>query len=87
MGFRPDGFQCCINITYVYDSNRALTRRALLDIVAQSRGRFAPNVAIPRILDLLDRYEIKATFLRARKTLGDYLSFSLSAFVRAGRTV
>ena len=44
-----------MNITFDYDSIRALMRRAPLDIVAQSRGKFTPNVAIPRILDLLDR--------------------------------
>ena len=60
--FWPDGYKSCFNLTFDYDSNSALMRRAPLDIVAQSRGRFAPNTAIPRILDLLDELDIKATF-------------------------
>ena len=52
--FWPDGYKSCFNLSFDYDSNSALMRRAPLDIVAQSRGRFAPNTAIPRILDLLD---------------------------------
>jgi len=62
MGFWPKGYQCCVNISFDYDSNSALVRREPLDVVAQSRGRFAPNVAIGRILDLLDEHDIKATF-------------------------
>lgn len=31
-------------------------------MVAQSKGSFASKVAIPRILDMLDRQEIKVTF-------------------------
>lgn len=47
-------------------------RRAPLDIVAQSRGRFAPNVAIPRILDVLDRLNIKATFFTPGWTIDQF---------------
>jgi peptidoglycan/xylan/chitin deacetylase (PgdA/CDA1 family) len=62
MSFWPEGYRCCVNLSFDYDSNSALVRREPLDIVAQSRGRFAPNTAIPRILDLLDKHELKATF-------------------------
>ena len=62
LDFWPEGYKCCVNISFDYDSNSALIRREPLDIVAQSRGRFAPNVAIERVLDLLDKHEIKATF-------------------------
>lgn len=47
-------------------------RRAPLDIVAQSRGRFAPNIAIPRILDVLDRLNIKATFFTPGWTIDQF---------------
>jgi peptidoglycan/xylan/chitin deacetylase (PgdA/CDA1 family) len=47
-------------------------RRAPLDIVAQSRGRFAPNIAINRILDLLDKLEIKATFFTPGWTVDNF---------------
>lgn len=72
MGFWPNGYRCCVNISFDYDSNSALMRRAPLDIVAQSRGRFAPNVAIPRILDLLEKYEIKATFFTPGWTVDQF---------------
>jgi peptidoglycan/xylan/chitin deacetylase (PgdA/CDA1 family) len=62
MSFWPEDYKCCVNLSFDYDSNSALVRREPLDVVAQSRGRFAPNTAIPRILDLLDKHELKATF-------------------------
>jgi peptidoglycan/xylan/chitin deacetylase (PgdA/CDA1 family) len=71
-GFWPDGYQACFNLSFDYDSNSALVRRAPLDIVAQSRGRFAPNVAIPRILDLLDKLDIKATFFTPGWTIDNF---------------
>ncbi len=43
-----------------------------MNIVAQSRGRYAPNVAIPRILDLLDELEIKATFFTPGWTIDQF---------------
>jgi peptidoglycan/xylan/chitin deacetylase (PgdA/CDA1 family) len=72
MNFWPDGMKCCVNISFDYDSNSALVRRAPLDIVAQSRGRFAPNVAIGRILDLLDKHEIIATFFTPGWTVDNF---------------
>ena len=44
----------------------------LLDIVAQSRSRFVPKVAIPRILDLLDEHEISATFFTPGWTVDQF---------------
>ena len=72
MGFWPEGNKCCVNISFDYDSNSALMRRAPLDFVAQSRGRFAPNTAIPRILDLLDKHGIKATFFTPGWTVDNF---------------
>lgn len=72
MGFWPEGYRCCVNLTFDYDSNSALMWRAPLDVVAQSRGRFAPNVAIPRILDMLDRLEIKSTFFTPGWTVDQF---------------
>ncbi len=70
--FSPDGYKTCFNLTFDYDSNSALMRRAPLDIVAHSRGRFAPNTAIPRILDLLDELDIKATFFTPGWTVDQF---------------
>ncbi|MGD2142682.1 MAG: polysaccharide deacetylase [Candidatus Bathyarchaeota archaeon] len=72
-----------MNVSFDYDSNSALMRRAPLDIVAQSRGRFAPNVAIPRILDLLDSLEIKATFFTPGWTV-DQFTESVEEIVSRG---
>jgi peptidoglycan/xylan/chitin deacetylase (PgdA/CDA1 family) len=72
--FWPEGYQACFNLSFDYDSNSALVRRAPLDIVAQSRGKFAPNVAIDRILDLLDKHEIKTTFFTPGWTVDNFTS-------------
>lgn len=71
--FWPKGYKCCVNISFDYDSNSALVRRAPLDIVAQSRGRFAPNVTIKRILDLLEKHQIKATFFTPGWTIDNFI--------------
>jgi peptidoglycan/xylan/chitin deacetylase (PgdA/CDA1 family) len=83
MGFWPDGYRCCVNLSFDYDSNSALMWRAPLDIVAQSRGRFAPNVAILRILDMLDRLEIKSTFFTPGWTV-DQFTDSVEEIVSRG---
>ena len=70
--FWPDGYRCCVNISFDYDSNSALMRKAPLDIVTQSRGKFCPNVAIPRILDLLHRHGIPATFFTPGWTVDQF---------------
>jgi len=70
--FWPDGYSCCVQLSFDYDSNSALVRRAPLDIVAQSRGRYAPNTAIPRILDLLDKHDIKSTFFTPGWTVDNF---------------
>jgi len=62
MGFWPDGYRCAVFLSFDYDASSAVMWRLPLDVVAQSRGRFAPRVAVPRILDMLDRQGIKATF-------------------------
>ena len=72
MSFWPEGYRCCVKISFDYDSNSALVRRAPFDIVAQSRGRFAPNVAIPRILDLLDKHQLKTTFFTPGWTIDQF---------------
>lgn len=72
LDFWPDGYRCCVNISFDYDSNSALVRREPLDIVAQSRGRFAPNVAIERILNLLDKHEVNATFFTPGWTIDNF---------------
>lgn len=83
MGFWKEGYKSCFNLSFDYDSNSALVRRAPLDIVAQSRGRFAPNVAIDRILDLLDKHEMKSTFFTPAWTV-DQFTDSVEEIVSRG---
>jgi peptidoglycan/xylan/chitin deacetylase (PgdA/CDA1 family) len=72
MNFWPEEYNACFNLSFDYDSNSELIWSAPLDIVAQSRGRFAPNVAISRILDLLDKHEIKSTFFTPGWTIDQF---------------
>jgi peptidoglycan/xylan/chitin deacetylase (PgdA/CDA1 family) len=84
--FWPDGYQACFNLSFDYDSNSALMWRAPLDIVSQSRGRYAPNVTISRILDLLDTLEIKATFFIPGWTIDQFIE-SCEEIVSRGHEV
>jgi len=62
MGFWPEGFRSCFFLSFDYDASSAEMWKAPLDVVAQSKGRYAPKVAIPRIHDMLDRIGVKSTF-------------------------
>ncbi|MGQ9680301.1 MAG: polysaccharide deacetylase family protein [Candidatus Bathyarchaeia archaeon] len=72
MSFWPNGYKCCVFLSFDYDSSSATMWRTPLDVVTQSRGRYAPKVAIPRILDLLERLGIKATFFTPGWTIDNY---------------
>lgn len=72
MSFWPEGYRCCVNISFDYDASSTAMWRDSHDIVAQSRGRFAPNVAIPRILDLLDKHELESTFFTPGWTIDQF---------------
>jgi peptidoglycan/xylan/chitin deacetylase (PgdA/CDA1 family) len=54
--------------------------------VACSKGRFGPNVGLPRILDLLDKYAIKSTFFVPGWTAETYPE-SVREIVRRGHEV
>ncbi len=62
MGFWPKGYKSCFFLSFDYDASSAETWKTPDDLSSLSKGRYAPRVAIPRILDLLDRYELKTTF-------------------------
>ena len=72
MSFWPNGFKCCVNLSFDYDANSTEMWRTPLDIVSQSRGRYAPNTALYRVLDLLDKYDIKSTFFTPGWTVDAY---------------
>ncbi|UCH02386.1 MAG: polysaccharide deacetylase [Candidatus Bathyarchaeota archaeon] len=86
MDFWPTGYRCCVNLSFDYDSNSDEVRNVPFDIVARSRGRFAPKVAVPRILDLLDRLEIKATFFTPGWTV-DMFTGSVENIVSRGHEI
>jgi peptidoglycan/xylan/chitin deacetylase (PgdA/CDA1 family) len=60
--FWPKGYRSAVFLSFDYDASSAEMWKTPHDLVAQIRGRYAPKVAIPRILDLLDRLELKTTF-------------------------
>ena len=72
MDFWPEGYSCAVFLSFDYDASSAVMWRLPLDVVAQSRGRFAPKVAIPRILKMLDRQEVTATFFTPGWTVDNY---------------
>ena len=61
-GFWPDGYRCCFFLSFDYDSSSAEMWKTPNDIVSQSKGAYAHNVAIPRILDMLEELQVKTTF-------------------------
>ena len=62
MSFWPENYKSCFFLSFDYDASSAEMWKTPDDLSSQSKGRFAPKVAIPRILDMLDRLDIKTTF-------------------------
>ena len=73
LSFWPDGYRCAVFLSFDYDASSAEMWRTPLDLVAQSKGRFGPKVAIPRILEMLDREDIKTTFFTPGWTIDNHL--------------
>ena len=86
MSFWPEGYRCCVNISFDYDASSAKMWTTPLDIINQSRGRFSPNVAIPRILDLLDRHSMKTTFFVPGWTADNHPE-SVEEIIRRGHEI
>jgi len=86
MKFWTDGYRCAVFLSFDYDSSSAEMWRLPLDVVAQSKGRFAPKVAIPRILEMLERQDIKVTFFIPGWTVDNYLK-SVEEIVSRGHEV
>ena len=64
-GIWPQGIQCVALLTFDVDGPSASINRnpdAVNMPSLMSMGEYGPNVATPRILDLLDRYDIKGSF-------------------------
>jgi len=86
MGFWPKGYKSCFFLSFDYDSASAEMWRTPNDIVSQSKGWYAPKVAVPRILDMLDRHGIKTTFYVPGWTADNHPE-SVDEIVRRGHEV
>lgn len=54
--------RCVVLLTFDFDAESAQIRKTPHLPVAISKGQFAVNVGVPRILETLDRHGIRATF-------------------------
>ena len=86
MNFWPEGYRCAVFLSFDYDASSAEMWRTPLDVVAQSKGRFAPRVAIPRILDMLDDLELKSTFFTPGWTIDNHKD-SVREIIRRGHEI
>jgi peptidoglycan/xylan/chitin deacetylase (PgdA/CDA1 family) len=64
--------KCNVLLTFDFDAESAQVRKTPHLPVTLSKGQFAPRVGIPRILDLLDECDIKATFFTPSWTARTY---------------
>lgn len=62
----PDGNRCAVALTFDFDAESALLfrepERAARSLAAMEERRYGPRVGIPRILRLLDRFNLKGSF-------------------------
>lgn len=61
----PDGMQCAACLAFDYDAETLWISRNEENLrrpVTLSQGTFASKVGVPKILELLQRYDLKATF-------------------------
>lgn len=58
----PDGAQVAVALSFDFDAETGWLRRGLHSPASMSRGAYGARVGIPRILGLLDRYHLPATF-------------------------
>ncbi len=58
----PDAFNCLVLLTFDFDAESLWEESGLVTPTYTSRGQYGARVGVPRILALLDRYSIPATF-------------------------
>ena len=58
----PNGAQVAVALSFDFDAETGWLRRGQRSPAAMSRGAYGARVGIPRILSLLDRYDLPATF-------------------------
>jgi peptidoglycan/xylan/chitin deacetylase (PgdA/CDA1 family) len=82
----PKGVRCVVLLTFDVDCDSAWVRRGSTDPITLSMGRFEPNVGLPAILDLMDRYGIKTTFFVPGWVAENYTSMA-EDIVRRGHEI
>jgi peptidoglycan/xylan/chitin deacetylase (PgdA/CDA1 family) len=58
----PEGYKSCLSLTFDVDGSCSDEYYFKNITGALSQGDYGPKVGLPRILDFLDKFEIKATF-------------------------
>ena len=59
----PDNKRCAVGLSFDFDAETLWTRTMRQPFPGQlSRGEYGARVGVPRILNLLKKYDLKATF-------------------------
>ena len=78
--------RCTVLLTFDYDAESCEARMFPDRPVKLSKGQFGPRVGLPRVLGLLDKYEIKSTFFVPGWTADKYPE-SVKEIVRRGHEI
>lgn len=69
----PEGTKCPVCLSFDYDAQIGMVAMGYGNkLISISEGEFGPRVGIWRILDLLDKYDVKATFFVPGWTADNY---------------
>ncbi|GAA0527209.1 Peptidoglycan/xylan/chitin deacetylase, PgdA/CDA1 family [Halorubrum aquaticum] len=73
----PDGYRSAACFTFDLDADEIWNLRIESDEAwdkppIRTRGEFGPNVAVPRILELFDRYDLRCTFFIPGRVAEDW---------------
>jgi peptidoglycan/xylan/chitin deacetylase (PgdA/CDA1 family) len=73
----PDKYRCAALFTFDLDATESWRTRAERNPdwntpPIQTRGRYGPEVAVPRIIEMLDRYDVSCTFFIPGKVAEEY---------------
>lgn len=73
----PDNYRAAAMFTFDLDAEEAWRVKAEADpaydkLPIRTRGEFGPDVAVPRILDLFDEYDLRCTFFIPGRVMESY---------------
>jgi len=63
-----DGKKCAVLLCFDFDAESLWMAKGLTTPSVMSRGEYGDRVGVPRVLSLLERYSIKATFFVPAET-------------------